>query len=311
MVGSSTVFPFAAAAAEEFGRSGGFKTPIVEATGTGGGFKLFCSSNAPDSPDFINASRPMKDSEKAMCTGNGVTDIVEIKLGYDGIVLAQKKGASSLSLTKQQLFLALAHHVPKDGKLIANPYQQWSDVDPRLPNTPIEIYGPPPTSGTRDAFVEMVMEKACKTMPEFAAAIPDEKARDRQCRMIREDGRYIEIGDNNNLIIQKLTNNTQALGIFGYSFLEQNLGLIQASSIDGVTPTLDGIVSGKYGISRSLFVYAKRAHTAHTPGLHAFAKELTSDEAMDPVDGYLVLKGLIPLPEKERAEMRAKALSGW
>ncbi len=201
IVGSSTVYPFVSVAAEEFGDVGDYKTPIVESTGTGGGFKLFCSGVGDKFPDFSNASREIKASEIKRCAKNGITDITEIKIGYDGIVIAGSVNAKRYHLSKTQVFLALANKVPSRGKLVDNPYQKWSDIDSSLPNVKIEVYGPPPTSGTRDAFVELVMEKSCKDLPEFLAAYPDKKARKNACHLLREDGRYIDAGENDNLIV--------------------------------------------------------------------------------------------------------------
>lgn len=303
VVGSSTVFPFVTAAAEEFGRSAEFRTPIVEATGTGGGLKLFCSGLGPGLPDMANASRHIKDSEVTLCRKNGVSRIVEVEIGYDGIVFVGSKQAQPLPLTKEHLFLALARQVPQNGKLVDNPYRNWREISPDLPTVPISVYGPPPTSGTRDAFVEMVMEKACAKFPEFAAALPDEKDRKAACSLVREDGVYIESGENDNLIIQKLQSNPEAIGIVGYSFLEENGHKVQASTVEGVEPTVANISEGKYGVSRSMFVYVKGDHVGLIPGIAEFIAELTSDKAFGP-EGYLVDKGLIPLDGPDRARVR-------
>ncbi len=309
IVGSSTVYPFVTVAAEEFGNNSQYKTPIVESTGTGGGLKLFCAGVDITHPDIANASRPIKQSEKELCDKNGVNKITEIKIGYDGIVLANSKEAKLLHLTKDQLFLALAKQVPSNGKLINNPYQKWSDIDKSLPNIKIEIYGPPTTSGTRDAFVELVMEPSCKNLAEFKSAYPDKKTRKKICHMLREDGHYIEAGENDNLIVQKLKSNPKALGIFGFSFLDQNSNDIQGSVISGIKPTFDNISNGSYGISRSLYVYIKDGHIGKTPGLKEFVLELISDKAAGEY-GYLAEKGLIPLPKSKLLKMqeRAKAL---
>lgn len=305
-VGSSTVFPFVSSAAEEFGKATPFKTPIVEPTGTGGGFKLFCSGLGEDTPDISNASRAIKPSELETCKKNGVTDITEIKLGFDGIVLANSKQSPRYTLTRQQIFLGLAKQVPVKGALVANPYKKWNEIDAALPNEPIEVYGPPPTSGTRDAFVEMVMEKACETMPEFEVAYADKDQRQGACKMLREDGKFIETGENDNLIVQKLTSNPTALGIFGFSFLDQNGGTVQGSVVEGVAPEFETIADGSYGIARPLYVYVKLQHVDKVPGIREFVDELTSDSAMGE-DGYLALKGLIPLPAEERAATREAA----
>lgn len=303
VVGSSTVFPFVTAAAEEFGRSTAFKTPIVEATGTGGGLKLFCSGMGPGTPDMANASRPIKESELALCKKNGIERVIGVEIGYDGIVITNAKNGPKLALKKEELFLALARKVPQNGLLADNHYHYWSEINPDLPKVKIEVYGPPPTSGTRDAFVEMVMEKACEKFPEFAKSLPDEKARKAACAMIREDGHYIESGENDNLIIQKLQSNPSAFGIVGYSFLEENGDKVQAATINGVEPTMLNISEGKYGISRSMFVYVKGEHVGLIPGIAEFAAELASDKATG-ADGYLLEKGLIPLHSGDHDRVR-------
>lgn len=295
VVGSSTVFPFTAAAAEQFGQGGKFKTPIVESTGTGGGFKLFCAGVGEATPDFANASRPITETEKATCKTNGVANVIEIPIGYDGIVLASAKGGKQLNLTKTQIFAALAAKVVgPDGKIVANPHKNWSDIDGTLPNTKIEVYGPPPTSGTRDAFVEMVMEEGCKVFKEFAVAIPDEKERKKACSLMREDGGYIDAGEDDNVIVQKLVSNKNAIGIFGYSFLAENAGKVIGHQVEGVAPSEETVESGKYKVSRSLYVYVKGDHIGKIPGIAEFAGELVSNQAIGK-DGYLIAKGLLPL----------------
>jgi len=234
IVGSSTVFPFSTAVAEQFGKTGKFKTPVVESTGTGGGFKLFCAGAGEDSPDISNASRAIKDSEVETCKKNGVTEITEIKIGYDGIVIANSKSGPQFNLTVEQVWKALAKQVPVDGKLVDNPNKTWAQIDSSFPNEKIEVYGPPPTSGTRDAFVELVMDKGCETFPAIAAL--DADAKKAACQQMREDGAYIDAGENDNLIVQKLEANPAAVGIFGYSFLEENQSKIKGASIEGKTP---------------------------------------------------------------------------
>jgi phosphate transport system substrate-binding protein len=302
IVGSSTVFPFTTAVAEKLGQGGQFKTPVVESTGTGGGMKLFCSGVGENTPDFTNASRAIKDGELETCKASGVTP-VEIKVGFDGIVLANSKAGSAIDLTKEQIFKALAKNVAVDGKVVANPYVNWSDIDASLPATKIEVLGPPPTSGTRDAFVELVMVEACQD--EVKAA--NEKG----CPEIREDGAYIEAGENDNLIVQKLEANKNAFGIFGFSFLDQNADKLQGHKVDGVDPTFENIAAGDYKVSRSLFIYAKKEHVGVIPGMAEFIAEYTSEGAWGP-DGYLADKGLIPLPDAERASVAesAKSLKG-
>jgi phosphate transport system substrate-binding protein len=305
-VGSSTVFPFTTTVAENFARTSGMKAPIVESTGTGGGFRLFCAGVGTQHPDISNASRAITKSELESCTRNGVTAITEIKIGFDGIVLAVKKGAPKFDVTRQQMWLALARQVPRNGQLVANPYQRWSEIDPKLPNIAIEIMGPPPTSGTRDAFVEMVMDFGCRDVAEIKA-IADARARAQACAAIREDGRFIEAGENDNLIVQRLVaGQGVAIGIFGYSFLEENVDKLQAKHIDGVEPSFENISSGKYPVSRSMFVYVKNAHAGVIPGLREFVSEYVSDRSMGE-NGYLEKKGLIPLPKAEREKVRSSA----
>ncbi len=304
IVGSSTVFPFTTAVAEKFGQTGD-KTPVVESTGTGGGMKLFCQGVGEGTPDFTNASRAIKEKELKTCMDNGVTPI-QIKVGFDGIVLANSKSGKPLELTKAQIFLALAKEVPgADGKLIANPNKMWSDIDALLPNAKIEVLGPPPTSGTRDAFVELAMEGGAKKFESLAAMRKaDKKAFKKVAHAMREDGAFIEAGENDNLIVQKLEANPNAFGIFGFSFLDQNADKLQGARIDGEFPTFEKIAAGDYGVSRSLFIYAKKEHVGVIPGMEEFIIEYTSDNAWGP-DGYLADKGLIPLPDAER-ESQAK-----
>ena len=304
IVGSSTVYPFSTTAAEQFGNKTDFQAPVVESTGTGGGLKLFCQGVGEGTPDIADASRRIKDSEAEACAKNGVEDITEVKIGFDGIVIANSRKAEQDDLTQKQIFLALAKDVPQDGKMVANPYRRWNDIDPSLPDKKIEVLGPPPTSGTRDAFVELVMDKGCEEVPETAAMEGD--AKKAACRTIREDGGYVEAGENDNLIVQKLEANKDAFGIFGYSYLEQNQDMIQGSKIAGVAPDFDAIASGKYPVSRPLFVYVKNAHVGVIPGIKAFMAEFTSDAAMGEY-GYLADKGLIPLPENDAEKVRQTA----
>lgn len=308
IVGSSTVYPFTTAVAEQFGKSTGMKTPVVESTGTGGGFKLFCSGVGEDTPDFSNASRAIKKGEFEDCAKNGVTDIIEIKVGFDGLSIAQSKDAPEVALTKQQVFLALAKEIPdKDGKLIANPNMTWKDVDASLPDVKIEVLGPPPTSGTRDSFAELVMEAGVLTMPGMAdMKKADAKAFEKVWKSIREDGAYVEAGENDNLIVQKLQANPNAFGIFGYSFLEQNANTIKDVQIDGVKASYESIADGTYKVSRPLFVYAKKQHIGQIPGMAEFITEYVSDKALGE-DGYLAEKGLVTLPGEQADKTRAVA----
>jgi len=311
IVGSSTVYPFATTVAERFGRSGN-PTPKIESTGSGGGLKLFCQGIGTQHPDITNASRRMKSSEFEMCQKNGVKEITEVVVGYDGIVIANSVEGEKVDLTKRDIFLALGKEVPdpKGGeKLVANPYKKWSDVNPDLPDTDIEVLGPPPTSGTRDAFNELAIEGGCKTFDWIAAIKKEDKSKYKSiCRSIREDGAYVEAGENDNLIVQKLGANPEAMGVFGYSFLDQNRGKVQAATIKGVEPKMETIASGDYPVSRSLFFYVKKAHVGVVPGIEGYIKEFTSERAWGP-DGYLVDKGMIPLPDDMRSKMAKQAQS--
>ena len=277
IVGSSTVFPFSTAVAEQFGRSTDFQTPVVESTGSGGGMKLFCAGVGTDNPDITNASRRMKSSEFELCKENGVTDVTEAIIGYDGIVVANAKGGPVFSLTREQIVIALAEQGPKP--------TTWDEVDPSLPAIKIEVLGPPPSSGTRDAFEELVMHEGCE-----GAGIECEGI------TVRDDGAFIEAGENDNLIVSKLEANPNALGVFGFSFLDQNSDALQGSEVDGVEPTFDNIAEGDYPISRSLYFYIKNAHVGVIPGIQEFASEFMSEDAAGE-EGYLIDKGLIPLPE--------------
>jgi phosphate transport system substrate-binding protein len=305
IVGSSTVYPFATAVAEEFGRSSKFKTPIIESTGTGGGMKLFCAGLGVAHPDVTNASRRIKQSEFDQCKANGVTAITEVKIGYDGIVIARAKKSQQMDLSLQQLFLALAKQVPAPGgKLVANPNKTWKDVDPKLPNVKIEVLGPPPTSGTRDAFNELVIEGGCNTFPDLKALKDKDEAKYKSiCLAVREDGAYVEAGENDNLIVQKLSANPNALGVFGYSYLEENTDKIQGSTVGGVEPTFENIASGKYPVSRPLYIYVKNAHVKSIPGIREYVVEFTSEKAVGD-EGYLADRGLIPAPPAEREKFR-------
>jgi phosphate transport system substrate-binding protein len=307
IVGSSTVYPFTTAVAENFGKATGMKTPVVESTGTGGGIKLFCAGLGADHPDFVNASRPIKKAEFEACQKNGVTDIVEIKVGFDGLAMASSATGPDAAFTKQQIFLALAKQVPdKDGKLVDNPYKMWNEIDPSLPAEKIEVLGPPPTSGTRDSFAELVLEKGAEKFETLAAMKKaDAKAFEAVWKTIRTDGAYVEAGENDNLIVQKLEANPQAFGVFGFSFLEENEGKIKGAKIEGEVPTFENVASGSYKVARPLFIYAKKQHVGTIPGMAEFIAEYTSEKAIGE-DGYLADKGLIPLPaDQAGATMKA------
>ena len=307
IVGSSTVFPFATTVAERFGKNTEFKTPVVESTGSGGGLKLFCSGVGDAFPDITNASRRIKSSEVKKCAANGIKEIVEVKIGYDGIVLANSRKSAPMELTLKDVFLALAKNVPTaDGKTQPNPYKTWKQVNSDLPNTPIQVMGPPPTSGTRDAFVELAMEGGCKTFKWVKALKKsNKKAYKALCHTIREDGAFIEAGENDNLIVQKLQVNPAAFGIFGFSFLDQNSDTVQGSKINGVSPDFDMISDGSYPISRSLYFYVKKQHIGKVAGIQEYLNEFANDKTWGP-EGYLSDKGLIPMSDAERKDWAAK-----
>jgi phosphate transport system substrate-binding protein len=341
IVGSSTVYPFATVVAERFGKSTDFKAPKVESTGSGGGLKLFCKGVGVATADITNASRRIKLSEFEDCQKNGVTEIVEVLIGYDGIVLANAKGVTPMQLSRKDIYLALAKLVPgPDGKLIENPNKTWKDVNPSLLDSNIEVLGPPPTSGTRDAFAELALEGGARQIPDIAALRDMEadqadeieamvtklgikaawttalknkgaSAKGKDVvkiigRSVREDGAYIEAGENDNLIVNKLVANPNALGIFGFSFLDQNSDKVQGSVIDGNEPSFDAIASGTYKVSRPLYFYVKKAHIGTVPGIQEYLNTFVSEDTIGP-DGYLVDKGLIPLGDEQYAEMAGGA----
>jgi phosphate transport system substrate-binding protein len=307
VVGSSTVYPFSTVVAERFGKAAGGVTPKIESTGTGGGFKLFCGGVGTGHPDIANASRQMKKAEFDECQANGVKDIIEVQIGFDGIVLANSINAAPMQLAPKDIFLALAKGIPaKYGpKLVPNPNKTWKDVNPALPDTKIEVLGPPPTSGTRDAFVELAMEAGCSSF-EWIKDLKkvDEALYKSHCHTLREDGAYVEAGENDNLIVQKLAANPKAVGIFGFSFLEQNSDKVHGAVINGVAPSFEAIASKKYPVSRPLFMYAKKAHIGVVPNMQGFLAEFTSEKAWGE-DGYLAEKGMIPMPEPLRKQVAA------
>ncbi|VFN05673.1 MAG: phosphate ABC transporter substrate-binding protein, PhoT family [Candidatus Kentron sp. G] len=340
VVGSSTVYPFATVVAEQFGKTTSFNTPKIESTGSGGGLKLFCAGVGIKHPDITNASRRIKASEVESCAQNGVTEIIEVKIGYDGIVFANAKKAPPIALTRKQIFMALAKQVPdpKTGELIDNPHKTWNEIDPALPALKIEVLGPPPTSGTRDAFAELALGGGAKAFPllkklrgfgadepaaikgamdklGIARSVYDkmEKKKGKApkgkqlfkaiAHAVREDGVFVEMGENDNLIVQKLDTNPSAFGIFGYSFLEQNADKVRGARIDGVEPTFENISSGEYPVSRALFFYVKKAHVDNIPGMKGYLAEFTSEKAWGE-EGYLADKGMIPMPGEEREKFR-------
>ena len=308
IVGSSTVYPFTTIVGETFAAEGN-TAPVIESTGTGGGMKLFCAGVGDSHPDFTNASRAIKSSEVEKCKANGITPL-EMMVGYDGIVFANSKASGVLEITPRELFQALAKDVPQDnGNLVPNPFTHWNQINPKFPNVKIEVLGPPPSSGTRDAWSELVMEKGCKTYDWVKAMKKkDKKAYKGICHGVREDGAYIEAGENDNLIIQKLANNPNAFGVFGYSFLDQNTDVIQGSPISGVVPTFESIADGSYPASRGLYVYAKKEHMGVIPGMTEFMELYLSDDIAG-ADGSLGDAGLIPLPQNELDTVRANVLN--
>jgi phosphate transport system substrate-binding protein len=303
--GSSTVFPFATRVAENFARITGGAAPRVEALGTGGGIKAFCSGVGPRTPDIANASRPMKKSEFEDCAKNGVTDIIELQIGFDGIVIATARNGNSFNFELNDIYEGLGKEVPgPNGDFVLNPARTWNQVNAGLPNQRIQVYGPPPTSGTRDAFVELAMGPGGKLVPAVAAIESDKDRFEALTHTVREDGAWVDSGENDNAILQTLTRTPGSLGVFGYSFLEQNKDVVKAETIDGVAPSPDTIASGDYPLSRSLFIYVKKANIGVTPGLVEFVTEFLSDGAAAR-GGYLQDRGLIPLPADRLAAQRA------
>lgn len=306
IVGSSTVFPFATVVAERFGQTTSYPTPTIESTGSGGGLKLFCEGVGESTPDITNASRRIKSSEVELCASNGVEDIIEVLIGYDGIAVANSVDAPDFEVSRAELFLALAETVPNPNGsgLVENPYEKWSDIRSDLPNMAIRVFGPPPTSGTRDAFVELVMEEGCTEFDAIAALEDsDEDKFEEVCATMREDGAFIEAGENDTLIISRLENDQNALGIFGFSFLDQNSDKVKSIGVEGSRATFDQIADGSYPISRPLFFYVKKAHIGVVPGIEEYLAEFTSRRAVGP-NGYLIDRGLIPLSNAEYARMK-------
>jgi len=313
IVGSSTVFPFSTAVAESFGAKTQYATPVVESTGSGGGLRLFCAGVGNEHPDIANASRRMHRSEFETCQNNGVREITEVKIGFDGIVIGSADTSGEpLVISRTQLWLSLAAEVPADdtcSRFIANPAVRWSDVDPSLPGRRIEVFGPPPTSGTRDAFVELVMQDGARGLACMnALAEADLDQFESIAGRIREDGMWIDAGENDNAIVQTLTNTPTAFGVFGFSFLDQNADRLVGAVVDGAAPEFDAIADGSYPVSRSLFFYVKNQHADFVPGLAAYVAEFTSEDAWGEF-GYLTDRGLVPLTDEARAAMAQHARS--
>jgi len=312
LVGSSTVFPYTQAVAENFANMTGMPSPVAESTGTGGGFKLFCEGVGENTADMTGASRAMKKSEYDLCVSNGVTDITELMIGYDGLSLAVSRASThNWALTEQQIYAALAAETEVNGAWVANPHQKWSDIDPSLPDTAILAYGPPPTSGTRDAFVELVMHDGCKKFDTYKALPADQQGAflSDHCSRMRQDGPFVEAGENDNLIVQRLEADANAVGIFGYSFLYENADKLAGIAVDGVAPSAETIADFSYGVARPLFVYVKNAHRGVIPGLNEFIAEYVSEGAMAD-GGYMQERGLTVLGADLIAKVQADALGG-
>jgi phosphate transport system substrate-binding protein len=299
IVGSSTVYPYTTVVAERFGKQGKFKTPVVESTGTGGGFKSFCGGVGVQHPDMTGASRAIKKDEVELCIKNGVTDIIELPIGNDGLTFAHSIKAKDVNFTKAQLWKAIAHDVVVDGKLVKNPYKNWNEIDKSLPDLKIEILVAPPTSGTRDAWDDLVMGKGCD---EAFKKLADPK----NCTKYREDAAVIEAGENDTLIVQKITSTPNAFGYFGYSYLVANKDKIKAAKIDGIAPTIEGIQKYTYPVSRPLFLYAKKAHANVIPGFKEFLTEYTGKTAVGST-GYLFKVGLVPNAKETEDKVRDTA----
>ena len=306
IVGSSTVFPYTQAVAEEFSASTGAPAPVVESTGTGGGMKIFCQGIGEQHPDLTGASRAMKPAEWDLCQQNGVESITEALIGFDGLSLAiSRENDLDWNLTEEQIYRALAAQVPVDGKMVANPYRKWSDIDPSLPDIDILAYGPPPTSGTRDAFVELAIVDGCMEFDMIADKGKD-WAED-NCARLRTDGPFVEAGENDNLIVQRLEADRNAIGIFGYSFLFENSDRLKPVSVNGVEPNFDTIGDGSYDIARPLFFYVKNAHRGVIPNFEDFIAEYVSEDALES-GGYLSERGLVPLSPERQEEVRQRVL---
>lgn len=310
IVGSSTVFPYTQAVAEQFANDTEFASPVVESTGTGGGMQIFCEGIGESHPDLTGASRAMTSGEWDKCEENGVTDVSEALIGFDGLSLAVSRSNDfDWDLTLSEVYLALAAEVPVDGEWVANPHQTWSDINPDLPDTDILVLGPPPTSGTRDAFVELAMHAGCEELDYVASGDFDGDWVDQNCSRMRTDGPFVEAGENDNLIVQRLNSNSDAMGIFGYSFLYENLDALKGVKLGGVAPDFDTIADNSYPISRPLYFYVKNAHRGVIPGLNEFIQEYMSEDALAP-GGYLSERGLVPLNDERRAELQERVREG-
>ena len=308
VVGSSTLFPFASTVAEAVGRRGPWKTPVVQSIGTGAGFKLFCQGVGAETPDVTDASRPITDEEQATCARNKVGPVVGLRVGADGILIANSRLGPAFVLTREQVFLAVAQTVPVNGRLVANPYRRWREINVGLPDLPIRIFGPAPNHGTRDAFVALAMAPPCERLPAVRAL--SKSAQRSLCQAVREDGAWVDVTGDYALVLGKLVAEPGAVGVLGFSFLDQNREKIQAARIDGIEPSLESIGTSRYPLSRPLFLYVKQAHVGKIPGLTEFLAEFLSDRAAGE-NGYLVDKGLAPQPKAwlELERRKAAAMS--
>jgi phosphate transport system substrate-binding protein len=295
-VGSSTVYPFATAVAEQFVQNTpGMKSPIIESTGTGAGMKLFCAGVGAQHPDIENASRRIKKSEFDQCVANGVKDIVEVQVGVDGLAFAESKDGPGYKLTPKLIYEALAANPYGKG---ANKTEKWSDVDPSLPAVAISVFGPPSTSGTRDSLAELILEKGCQSDPAMKEL--KEKNEDEYkatCTRIREDGKYVDSGENDNLIVSKLVANPNSVGVFGFSFLEENRDKLKDVSLNGIEASYDTVATGQYPGARPLYIYVKKAHLQAIPGLKGYVEEYVRGWAPG---AYLAKRGMVAAPEDVR-----------
>ncbi len=310
MVGSTTVYPFSSMVVEQFVKTSGFKTPMLQATGSGGGIMLFCLGVGVLDPDITYASRRIRKSEFDNCQKNGVAEVVEVKIGYDGIVIASSKKAQALHLTRRDIFLALAKEVPdpKGGEtLVANPYKTWKDVNDTLPAQPIKVLGPARGSGTGHVFARFAMEGGCRTFGWIRASKKEDALQYKTtCRTVRQDGAYVEASEADALTVQKLVSEPDTLGIFSFGVLDQNSDKIHGSVINGVKPDFETIADDSYPLSRLLYLYVKKAHVDVYPGIREFLEEFTSDRAWGS-GGYLTERGLVPMSAEERRKFAADA----
>jgi len=306
IAGSSTVLPFARIIAEELGKNPNIPTPVVESGGSSVGKKGVCDGIGTEFIDIGNASSRMKTKELKYCNKNNVK-LTEIKVGYDGIVVANSKKGIQLKISKADLAKALTAKIPQaDGTWIDNPYKKWSDINPALPNLKIRVYGPPTTSGTRASYAEMVNQKGYCGKDKIAKAASKARGdkKGKKCRAMRTDGAFIEAGEQDNLIVQKLIEDPTAYGIFGFSYLDQNSDTLNGAIIDGGEPTFEAIADGDYAVSRALYFYVKHQHIGVVPGIEEYMDTWVKNWNED---GILSDAGMIPMPKQERSKY-AKAM---